>query len=236
MSRKPKTLVCRFCGEVCEKASQPDHLSGWTHNHPSRCPYRQDRMPSLNGVHVGDVWRNLHTKKEKEVIEIRLGGWGTYTDRESVVLFENDWMGSPLWSLVEHYEPVTRPGEYPVPWTRSRRFRGRSAYAKWRGPGYRREDKRAKPHAYWHAYHHVSGYAIEWERTNVLWQVDPVAEQREKERQLELAEIVELALSMAEEEREQRRRVLEFAQTMDTDDPILARVAANVAEMFAETA
>ena len=194
--KKVKELACRFCGDRCER--ERDKLSGWTHSHPAVCPYRQDRVPSLNGVHVGDIWRNRHTKTEERVAEIRLGGSGTYVDREpTVVLFDlhgsQRWYSHPLWSLVEHWEPVTRPGEYPVPWRKNRRFgrEGRSAHKKWRGPGYRGSSRRG-PHAYWHAFHTVSEYSINWEITNKVWQIDPELGVREEQRQRMLARADEL--------------------------------------------
>lgn len=218
--KKTKTLTCRYCGDECD-ASNRDVLSGWTHNHPAVCPYRTDEMPSLNGVHVGDVWRNTHTGKESVVEAIKLGGCGTYTDREPVVVLRDErdseyrWVSpTPLWSLVENSEPITRPGEYPVPWTRSKRWKGRSAHQKWRTPGYR-GSSRKRQHAYWHAYHTVAGYSIEWERTNVLWQTDPKTE---------------LALEQAQRAREGAQELL------DSGDELLAKVGAQMAEIFKEAA
>ena len=177
---KAKTLVCRFCGDVLEQANNRDYLSAWTHNHPSVCPYRQDEVPSLNGVHVGDVWRNLHTGEERTVTRIKLGGAGTYTDREPVfILNEGGGVGGwPMWSLVEHWEPVTRPGEYPVPWRKDRLYKdSRSAHVKWRTPRYR-GSKSKRQGAYWHAYHSVSEHSIGWQTTNDIWQMDPELEAR----------------------------------------------------------
>lgn len=216
-AKKAKKLVCRFCGSVLENAGDRDALSGWTHNHPAVCPYRQDRMPSLNGVYVGDVWRNVHTKEERTVVAIRLGGAGTYTDREPVVQFDemSGLGGWPLWSLTEHWESVTRPGEWPVTWHYSGHYRGeRSARDKWRTPGYRGGSRRRKQYAYMHAYHSVSGHSIEWERTNVLWQLDPVEE----------------------EKRLQRERALAFVDSVESIDPTLAETVARVREMLAEAA
>src|SRR5262245_19067766 len=107
VKKKRKVVACFYCGE--ESSTERDALSAFTHSHPAVCPYRNDRMPSLNGVHVGDVWRNRHTKEECVVAEIRLGGRGTYTDREPVVVFETEYGlgGHPLWSLVEHWESLT---------------------------------------------------------------------------------------------------------------------------------
>jgi len=216
-TKKPKTLACRYCGDVLENAGNQDVLSAWTHNHPAVCPYRQDSMPSLNGVHVGDEWRNMHTGKVSRIEAIRLGGCGTYTDREPVVVLVDDdrpsdwrWVSpTPLWSLVEHAEPITRPGEYPVPWTRSKRWRGRSAQVKWRCPAYRGSKRKSR--AYFHAYHYVSGHIIEWERTNVLWQLDPVEE----------------------EKRLQQERAIAFVDSIEVVDPSLAETMASVREMLA---
>lgn len=212
---KAKTLVCRFCGDELEQANNRDHLSGWTHSHPSLCPYRQDRMPSLNGVHVGDVWRNLHTKEERTIAAIRLGGCGTYTDREPVIVWDEDRdvaLPNPLWSLVEHWEPVTRPGEYPVPWTRSRRFRGgRSCLKKWRGPAHRGRKSKAQ-RAYWHAYHSMAtDYSSTW-ASKEIWQMDPELERK----------------------REERVRALAYLDTID--DPYIADVVQRTREMFSEAA
>lgn len=188
--QKAKTLACRFCGDVLENAGNRDELSGWTHNHPSVCPYRQDEMPSLNGVHVGDRWRNRHTGKVSVIEKIKLGGCGTYTDREpAFVLRDEDdenhyrWISPhPMWSLAEHWESLTRPGEWPVTWHYSKRYPGeRTAREKWRTPGYRGGSRRRRQHAYWHAYHTVSEHSIAWEETNVIWQYDEVAEKDQLE-------------------------------------------------------
>lgn len=186
MKRGQKRLACRFCGDTIDR-TKGDHLSWWNHNHPSACPYRTDRVPALNGVHVGDEWRNTHTQDVVRVQEIRLGGDGTYTDREPTLLLADvdadeapPWrMPQPLWSLAEHYEPVTRPGELPVPVEPDERFPGCvSAVDEWRSPGYRHPEDPERdegPHAYWHSFHTVIGYGIQWERTNELWQIDPDA-------------------------------------------------------------
>lgn len=223
MAKKGKALVCRFCGDVCENAGNRDVLSGWTHNHPAVCPYRQDSMPSLNGVHVGDVWRNRHTGKTSFVEAIKLGGCGTYTDREPVFVLRDEdkeseyrWVSPhPMWSLSEHWEPVTRPGEWPVPWTnKGKRKGGRWAHSKWRCPGYRGGTRKGQ-HTYWHAYHSVGEHTIGWEATNVIWQMDPAVEAK----------------------KEQQRSVLEYVNSgVFDDDPLLARVAQNVREMFSEAA
>jgi hypothetical protein len=211
---KAKRLVCRFCGDELEQANDREHLSAWTHNHPSVCPYRQDRMPSLNGVHVGDVWRNLHTKKECVVTAIRLGGCGVYTDREPVIVFDDGlMMPHPMWSLAEHWESLTRPGEWPVPWTRSKRFRGRSAHQKWRCPGYR--GGRSKRHAYWHSYHSIGEHSIGWEATNEIWQMDPELEEH---------------LTRLDE---RDRLIREFLENVDPTAPDLAE---QVTELFAKAA
>ncbi len=183
--RRPKMLACRYCGDECDTSSA-EHYSAWCHGHPSVCPYRQDRVPSLNGVHVGDIWKGrYHENAFREVVEIRLGGDSTYTDREPVVVTQDaesehdrrsEW---PLWCLVEHNDPVTRPGEYPVPWKLGledgSRQDARWAADEWRCPGYRggHADNEDRDKAYWHAYHTVVGHGIQWERTNELWQIDP---------------------------------------------------------------
>ena len=211
MARKKrvKTLSCRFCGDVLENADNRDFLSGWTHSHPSVCPYRQDSMPSLNGVHVGDRWRNLHTKRVCVIEAIKLGGCGTYTDREPVFVLRDEekesqynWVSPyPMWSLAEHWESLTRPGEWPVPWTRDRRFGkgSRSALVKWRTPAYRgsKSRRKTKAHAYWHSYHTVDEHSIGWEATNVIWQYDEVAEKEQMELAL-MEQIQELLASTTE--------------------------------------
>lgn len=217
--KKLKLLACRFCGDEID-ASNRDVHSGWTHSHPSVCPYRQDSVPSLNGVHVGDEWRNLHTKKVSVVTAIKLGGAGVYTDREPVIILgdlDHDWESPhPMWSLAEHWESLTRPGEWPVPWTRSKRFVGRTAHLKWRGPGYRgRRKRRGRQYVYWHSYHFVDEYSIEWHRTDELWQIRPQEER---------------ALVEAERMREAALELL------DSDDELLNRVGRQMAEIFAEAA
>lgn len=192
-SKRPKRIACRYCGEECEHADKADHRSAWTHSHPSKCSYRQDDMPSINGVHVGDIWRNLHTGKQERVVALKLGGAGTYTDREPVAVLEDAddldggaWLDAhPLWSLVEHWDPVTRPGEYPVPWEEEDLYGNgtmwRSTADEWRSPGYRKADRPHGmpdddgdgPHAYYHAWHVIREHCSEgWE----WWQVDPDAE------------------------------------------------------------
>lgn len=210
---KAKRLVCRFCGDECENAGNRDVLSGWTHTHPSVCPYRQDQMPSLNGVHVGDVWRNRYTKQERTVTEIKLGGCGVYTDREPVIVFDDHRMPHPMWSLSEHWECVTRPGEWPVPWTRKKG--GRWAHEKWRGPGYRGGSR--KRHVYWHAYHSIGGHSIGWEATNQIWQMDPELEEQ-------FAKL---------DERD--RRIREFLENVDSTASEF-ELAEQVTALFAEAA
>lgn len=215
--KKPKRLTCRWCGDTID-ARNGDTVSAWSHGHPSVCPYRQDRVPVLNGVHVGDLWENQHTGHVFRIIEIRLGGAGVYTDREPVfrtgdvwdppepqegtleaelvverpplaeleqmpVTKERDIMGGEtMWFLAEHCWPLTRPDDFPVPWEydegRGRSHEWRSTVREWRCPGYRHpeEPEADKDAQYWHAYHTVIGHGIQWERTNVLWQVDPDAE------------------------------------------------------------
>jgi hypothetical protein len=181
-ARKPKRLGCRYCGSMVDVTSA-DHASAFTHGHPSECSYRTDRVPALNGVHVGDLWRNLHTLEDRRVHEIRLGGDCTYTDREPTVLLApvdadpHDFaMPHPLWSLVEHWEPLTRPDCFAVPSTPSERFpTGRSAADEWRCPGHRRVDgDDERDRAYFHAWHVARGYCSE--RWGAPWLYDPDAE------------------------------------------------------------
>lgn len=193
MKKGPKVLVCRYCGDECD-ATNRDVLSAWTHNHPSVCDHRTDSVPSLNGVHVGDVWRNLHTKEEREITELRLGGAGVYTDREPVVVLgDRGGMGGwPMWSLVEHWEPISRPGVYPVPWTRSKRWKGRSALLKWRGGGIRGKGRRSRrQHAYWSSYHTIEDYISGW---STFWQHDPMDEERKEIARRMIASATEMAL------------------------------------------
>jgi hypothetical protein len=208
---------------VLEDAGNRDNLSAWTHNHPAVCPYRQDEMPSLNGVHVGDVWRNRHTGKTSLIETIKLGGCGTYTDREPVFVLRDEdeaseyrWVSPhPMWSLSEHWEPVTRPGEWPVPWTnKGKRKGGRWAHAKWRCPGYRGRTRKSQ-HAYWHAYHSIGEHSIGWEATNRIWQMDPELEAR----------LVKLD--------ERDRQIREFLENVDPNDPDLA---GKVTDLFAKAA
>lgn len=204
---KPKRLACRFCGETWARQD----AENVKHSHPAVCPHRQDRVPALNGVHVGDLWRNLHTGHVIRIEQIRLGGAGTYVDREPIVdgptVYErcNDESrldvlleptvdelataepvrepygsmgGWPLWSLVEHWEPLTRPDDYPVPWEMEQRggFKPmRSTVDPYRCPGLRgstwSEDKGKQ---YWHAWHVSDGKhcTSNWE----WWQIDPDAQ------------------------------------------------------------
>ena len=210
-AKRKSNVVCRFCGEE----APPGEHSHWDHSHPAQCPFVTDRVPSLNGVHVGDLWQNCHTKGISRVEEIRLGGVGVQVDREpSLVMVEvwsppevkegelqledgampsleelatcepdeHAWFHEhPLWSLAEHNDPLTRPGEYPVPWEMEERRGGyvsRSVVDEWRGPAYRggAKEDRVPDAAYWHAFHHVEGYGIKWEMTNVLWQVEKDAD------------------------------------------------------------
>jgi hypothetical protein len=80
---------------------------------------RQDSVPCLNGVAVGQWWRNLHTKRVGQVREIRLAGLGTHTAHyESIILlYEDDdedgidrfgLGGEALWSICEHRELVEK--------------------------------------------------------------------------------------------------------------------------------
>lgn len=212
MARQRKRIACRFCGAEPSSESY-ESKSHFDHSHPASCPFVTDRVPMLNGVRVGDLWENEHTGGVVRVIEIRLGGAGTYVDREPCVLVvdvwrdpkrddegelelglderpdletlttmepdERSWIHEhPLWSLSEHWDPLTRPGEYPVPWHMETRrgWTSRSADDEWRCPGYRGGAREDEEHAYWHAFHTVVGHGIQWERTNVLWQIDLNAE------------------------------------------------------------
>jgi hypothetical protein len=175
-ARKSKEVKCRSCGETCP--NEREALSAFTHSHPAVCPYREDRMPSLNGVHVGDVWRNRHTKRECTVGEIRLGGRGTYTNREPVIVWTDGSIGiggEPLWGLAEHWEPVTRPGEWPVPWIYDKRFGkgGRSASEAWRCPGMRgyRNGRKKYFHAYLRKEGEYGSTGWDW------WQMDATDEE-----------------------------------------------------------
>jgi hypothetical protein len=222
--RRSRRRACRFCGEILEDANR-ESLSWWTHSHPSNCSYRTDRVPALNGVQVGDLWQNTHTRSIDRVVEIRLGGCGTYTDHEPVFVMADVWdprdaepvgqlglfgeqpevptpplaeleqmphkdpdatpwgyvMPEPMWALVEHADPLTRPGEYPVPWKMERLYGGRvltrSVLDEWRGDGLRGSDwSDKKGSMYWHAWHVIDPdcqYAsTRWE----WWQVDPDAD------------------------------------------------------------
>jgi hypothetical protein len=185
-------------------------VSGFSFGHPSVCEWRRDRVPALNGVRVGDHWRNLHTRHVVRVFELRLGGAGSYGDREPCVVtvdlveapretggqltleaelpppgpdeyerLEPD-AGAfvhavPLWSLVEHYDPVDRPGVYPVPFEVDDRYGSdrRTAVEAWRCPGYRHPDEPERDErekAYWHAFHVVRGHSIDWSMTDRIWQ------------------------------------------------------------------
>jgi hypothetical protein len=186
--------ACKFCKATVDGSLES--VSHFTHSHPLVCPWRDDRVPALNGVHVGDHWMNQHTKSVVRVTEIRLGGHGTYCEHEPTVMLDDVdivagyardrdpqptlWqdeplptheqlaklpllvnaygrMGEPLWGLVEHWTPLTRPGEYPVPWEmrdRGGRWPLRSALDEWRCPGLRgSEYSERKQAAYWHAFH-----------------------------------------------------------------------------------
>jgi hypothetical protein len=213
-AKKPKEVACRFCGETC--STQRDTLSGWTHHHPSVCPYRNDRMPSLNGVHVGDVWRNRHTKEEVTVGEIRLGGRGTYTDREPVVVWEDRYIGvggEPLWGLAEHWEPITRPKQWPVPWHYDKRFGkgGRSANEAWRCPGIRggRRERRKYFHTYLYKDGEFSSAGWNW------WQFDPVAEKKRRDTESAIAYATEL---------------------LKNEEPLIVKVAESLLASLAEAA
>jgi hypothetical protein len=173
-------------------------------------------MPSLNGVHIGDVWRNLHTGNEFAVAEIRLGGRGTYTDREPVIVWDDRHFGiggETMWGLAEHWEPVTRPGEWPVPWKKDRRFGrdGRSAHEAWRTPGIRGLKRRRSK--YFHTYLEMDGeYSSKgWN----WWQVDPAAEEKQQK--------IDNALAFA-------------LELIESEDPLIRKVGENVLATFAEAA
>jgi hypothetical protein len=178
-ARRPRRLACRYCGDEID-ATNADAASHYRHSHPAACPHRTDSVPALNGVRVGDVWRSLHDTTghaTARIAEIRLGGVGTYTDREPVVILEHDdgtdfSMPWPLWCLVEHMEPITRPDEYPLPWEPDKRYRdSRSAADEWRGPAYRRDDGDERTGAYFHAWHTLSGHCSQgW---GDPWLTDP---------------------------------------------------------------
>lgn len=81
---------------------------------------RQDSVLALNGVVVGQFWRNIHVGHVERVSEIRLAGMGTHTAHyESIILLEEgkeivgmfDISGQALWSLVDHWEQVEFVGE-----------------------------------------------------------------------------------------------------------------------------
>lgn len=229
--KKPKLLACRNCGTTTK--TDRETLSGFVHSHPEVCPYRRDKVPAMNGVHVGDHWRNLHTGIIVRVIECRLGGTGTYTDREPVYVTADvwkperdegkldfgaaeptlteleesdafadcwDWVSpTTMWSLSEHYEPVTRPDEYPVPWelrTDDRGHESRWAAEPWRTGGLHNPsgvedddgpmDTEAVEDAYYHAFHtRDSRWSMDW------WQGWLV----EAEVEAELPEAVEAELA-----------------------------------------
>lgn len=72
---------------------------------------RQDSVPCLNGVAVGQHWRNIHTGSVECVESIWLAGVSTHTAHYESIEFEVEeghWrgMGQSLWSLVEHWELV----------------------------------------------------------------------------------------------------------------------------------
>jgi hypothetical protein len=100
---------------------------------------RPDAVPRLDGVAVGQLWRNRHATTGyglNRIVRILLGGEGTYrhiTDdyvrMEPVVQFEGEQEryeqhagmgGTPLWSLAEHYELIDETtgepaAEQPIP-------------------------------------------------------------------------------------------------------------------------
>jgi hypothetical protein len=81
---------------------------------------RQDSVPALNGVEVGQYWRNVHVGSVQRVVEIRLGGLGTHAAHyESIVLLKEgqevadmfDISGQALWSICDHWEQVELAGD-----------------------------------------------------------------------------------------------------------------------------
>lgn len=197
--KRQRMIACRFCR--AESKTDRNSRSNFMHSHPAVCPHRQDRVPIMNGVHVGDLWKNMHTGSVFRIVELRLGGAGTYTDREPCAVTVSVWSPpaerlepegdqlsleipadpmppleelvvvepeerawvhtEPLWGLVEHSDPLSRPGEYPVPFVEREGLRW--AEESFRGPGYRRaDDVEEKDRAYFHSRFVVDGYAISW--------------------------------------------------------------------------
>lgn len=77
---------------------------------------RHDSVPACNGVVLGSWWRNVHTGKVARVAEIWLAGQGTYAGHQECILWSDEgeyarMMGSPLFSLQEHWEQVQRRPE-----------------------------------------------------------------------------------------------------------------------------
>lgn len=77
---------------------------------------RHDKVPACNGVEVGQTWRNLHVGHVERVAEIWLAGQGTYLGHQECILWEDEgdyahMMGTPLFSLQEHWEQVVRREE-----------------------------------------------------------------------------------------------------------------------------
>lgn len=179
-TKRPRRLQCQWCLEVID-ASNPDTRSHWLYQHPSSCAYRGDRVPSLNGVYVGQRWENVHTGGVETVSEIRLGGSGTYTDREPTVLLveeaERVYLNPhPLWSLCEHWRPLdgadAMPFEgLPMPTEPDRRYPGSlSTLDPWRCPAHPEPGRpytgdAAYVNTRWrHSGPHTSAHATDWAR------------------------------------------------------------------------
>jgi len=72
---------------------------------------RHDSVPDLNGVEVGQYWRNVHVANIQPVTAIHLAGLGAHAGHyESIMLGEDSFagMGWTLWSLSQHFELVER--------------------------------------------------------------------------------------------------------------------------------
>lgn len=99
--------------------SNAHRLYGVTDDHAVWCrevinfEEREDAVPCLNGVAVGQQWQNIHTGVVCVVTQIRLGGLATHTAHyESIVLLPEDVApdtldsGWALWSMGEHWQLV----------------------------------------------------------------------------------------------------------------------------------
>lgn len=72
---------------------------------------RDDAVPCVNGVSVGQRWQNVHTRSICTVTQIRLAGLGSHTAHyESIVLLPDGVSpdkldsGWALWSIGEHWQ------------------------------------------------------------------------------------------------------------------------------------